>query len=293
MGRPPPKTFGLRETVRTIAALLLLLGPLLAGCVGPAPSGADAAVAYLADQDPQELEAVLVLEATGGLVDPAAWPRGEPLLDRITVPERYPDRLRLADGVQRHGLDARTALDVDLVQAAWAGHDGDQFGSAPSLVDDAWALRVLGAAGVSTADERIQDAVRRLAAAQAEDGGWSWDGGPVGDTDVTVWVIEGLAAVGGLSAEARGQALRFLDRAQTASDLWGSLGVGANCQSTGLALWGYHVLAADAPEGGVVALRDCQNMDGGFPHRPGGASMLWVTADVLPALAAYEAAGTA
>lgn len=280
MGAPTDKTFAFGKTV---CLVVLLLGTLAAGCLQTPVDPAEAALGYLEDQDLHGGVAIQALQATAGRTDPAAWPPGDPLLDHIQVPDRYGDRLRLADGLLLHGLDPRDFQGTDLVEAVRDGHDGQQFGASPSLVDDAWAVDVLARTGHRD-DPDVQDAVARLQQAQAPDGGWSWDGGPEGDTDVTAWVLEALGRAGSLDP-VRADAQRFLAEGRRDDGASSSLGVGHNCQSTALALHAHDVLALDRPADSEAYVLSCQRPDGGFAHRPDGdRSDLWATLDILPVL---------
>lgn len=266
-------------------AFFLVLGATLSGCASPPTDPADGTLFYLAGQDLRDSTAIQVLEATVGLVDPTAWPSADgPLLDRVGSPATTGDLLRLVRGLAGHGLDPRDFRGTDLVAQAWEGFGDDGYGSVLSLTDDAWALRSLVAAGEDPADPRLQDAVARLRATQAEDGGWAWDGGPAGDPDVTAWVAEALESAGAWVGPDREAAVAFL-RAPGPDGGHVGAGVGANCQSTGLALHVLGVLGEALPSGSVAYLASCRHDDGGYRYKPDAdRSDLWATLDILPVL---------
>ena len=145
-----------------------------------------------------------------------------------------------------------------------------------------WTILALRQAG----EPAPQKLVRALLAAQRPSGGWSWLAGGAADTNDTAAAMQALrsAGVGGRPVD---RAVAFLRRHQNRDGGFElTAGRGSDTQSTAWAIQGL-LAAGRAP--GEQAFRYLQRM-----RRPNGSyrysarfatTPLWVTAQVLPALA--------
>lgn len=128
--------------------------------------------------------------------------------------------------------------------------------------------------------------VEALLAAQRPSGGWSWLAGGAADTNDTAAAIQALRAVGASRAPIR-RGVAFLRRHQNADGGFElTQGRGSDTQSTAWAIQG--LIAAGASPG-PPAFRYLQRMrrrNGSYRYNARYVTTpLWVTAQVLPALA--------
>ncbi len=250
---------------------------LVAGCTQP-PSSEGRAVDYLATQaaDMDAAGQALVARAVAAHGrDLQSWPSSQAPLAEDLAPSSLPAAI--------HGLVATGRS--EFAQAVWDAHDGEQFGNPASLADDMLAAHALLVNEFNASEARLSAAVDRIAAAQAPDGGWRFDGSTIGEVDETAWALMALVAADALADHQAQAATDFLVRSQGP----GGLAVyqsQENCQSTGWLLVAWSQLGTDAPPSARAALLACQNEDGGFGLTPGAPSQPWVTADVLIGLAA-------
>jgi energy-coupling factor transport system substrate-specific component len=196
------------------------------------------------------------------------------------------------------GLDPRLigtrALESELLRAR--APDGS-FADQVNLT--AFAILALRAAGRAAQDPIIQSAAHWLEAQQASDGGFSYaprgEGGAArADSDDTGAVLEALAAAGVRSDHAITAAIAFLHAMQGREGGFPlEAGGQANAQSTAWALQGLDAVglqgATFARPGGRSALSyllSLQRSAGAFDYsRESNQTPVWVTAEVLPALA--------
>lgn len=270
---------------RVVLGVALLAATALSGCTAPDPL--QDAMDYLATELPQQdlSGRILILGAVAASeLDPQAWPSSDAAIgDNLAMPDGYGDRLRMLGALATAGA---TAADLaDLVDAVWEGHDGDQFGSTASITDDALALAALVAAGEDPHDDRLWDTAKRLRDAQADDGGWRFDGGAPGEPDETAMVLRALDHAQALDASVERAAETFLaDR--MADDGSYDYGGFANCQSSGLAMLAWVHTAGTVPQATRDYVIGCQNDDGGFPYLKGDPSQVWATTEIVQGLAA-------
>jgi energy-coupling factor transport system substrate-specific component len=129
-------------------------------------------------------------------------------------------------------------------------------------------------------------AVRFLRAHQSRSGGWSWAVGVAPDSNDTAAVIEGLRAAG-VSGRPIRRGLAFLRRLQNRDGGFELVpGRGSDAQSTA---WAIQAFLAARRKPGAAAYRYLASLrrpDGSYRYsRRYFATPVWVTAQVLPALA--------
>ena len=145
-----------------------------------------------------------------------------------------------------------------------------------------WTILALAQAG-----EPVPPAlVRSLRDAQRPSGGWSWLAGAAADANDTAAAIQALRAAG-VRGKPIDRAVAFLRRHQNADGGFElTLGRGSDTQSTA---WAIQALLAAGRQPGAPAFRYLARMrrpDGSFRYSARYVTTpLWVTAQVLPALA--------
>jgi Prenyltransferase and squalene oxidase repeat len=145
----------------------------------------------------------------------------------------------------------------------------------------AWAVLAFRAAGMPVHAATI----RWLLARQTRAGGWGWSGAP--DSNDTAAVVEALAAAGARGRPIR-RALTFLLTRYRNRDggFELTLGRGSDAQSTAWVVQAFVAAGKAPPRGALAYLRRLQRPDGSFRYSNSyGATPVWVTAQVLPALA--------
>lgn len=145
-----------------------------------------------------------------------------------------------------------------------------------------WAILALRQAG----EPAPRSLVRSLLAAQRPSGGWSWHAASAADANDTAAAIQALRAAG-VRGRPIDRAVVFLRRHQNRDGGFElSLGRGSDTQSTAWAIQGL-LAAGRAP--GAPAFRYLARMrraDGSYRYNTRYVTTpLWVTAQVLPALA--------
>lgn len=145
-----------------------------------------------------------------------------------------------------------------------------------------WTILALRQAG----EEAPAALVASLRAAQHRSGGWSWHRGGAPDTNDTAAAIQALRAVG-VAGRPIERAVAFLRRHQNPDGGFAlTAGRGSDAQSTAWAIQA--LLAAGRPPGAPAFryLARLRRPDGSYRYSArSAATPLWVTAQVLPALA--------
>ena len=203
-----------------------------------------------------------------------------------------PDRLRAgAAYLARHEGEARSVTDLALSVLARSAA-GDE--PTDALVElrahrpgrlvnaTAWTILALRQAGEPVPVTFL----RALRSAQHRSGGWSWHVGGAPDTNDTAAAIQALRAAG-IGGRPIQRAVAFLRRHQNPDGGFELTdGRGSDAQSTAWAIQG--LLAAGATPGPPAFryLARLKRPDGSFRYSARYATTpLWVTAQVLPALA--------
>ena len=189
--------------------------------------------------------------------------------------------------LRAHEDDLRTATDVALVTLAEA-HPSDgligRLERAPTRTVNAtaWKLLALAQAGRPLPRKRV----RYLLAHQAKNGGWSWAAGVAPDSNDTAAVIQALRAAGvGGRPVRRGLAyLRRLQNKDGGFEL--SAGRGSDAQSTAWSIQAFLAAGARPGRPAYAYLARLRRGDGSYRYSAKyAATPVWVTAQVLPALA--------
>lgn len=274
-----------RMHARATLLAVLLAVQLLAGCTTPDPlhDAMDYLAAELPDQDMSGR--ILILAAVAATEqDVHAWPTPDAAIgDDLGMPESYGDQLRMLWALATAGAPEEAW--ADLRDAVWDGYDGEQFGSPASIMDDAMAFAALVAAGEDPTDDRLWATGTMLRQAQADDGGWRYDGGAPGEPDETAMVLRALDHAHALDHATEDAAEAFLLARQAADGSY-DYGGFANCQSTGLAMLAWMHVAGEVPDTTRAYVVSCQNDDGGFPYLKGDPSQVWATSEIVQGLAA-------
>ena len=152
----------------------------------------------------------------------------------------------------------------------------------PLLNGTIWSVIALRAAG-----EAVPPAtVRYLVARQSAGGGWSWSKGGAPDSNDTAAAIEALRAVG-VKGPVVMHALRFLRRFQRRDGGFElTRGRGSDAQSTAWAIQAFFAAGVQPPRAAFRYLSRMRRPDGSYRYSAtSGLTPVWVTAQVLPALA--------
>lgn len=277
-----------------------------AGCfqsaAGDAPDALESALDYLAAVPPGTLAPYRLEAAVAAGLDPALWPRGEPILSQVLLPDNetsYQRLLRPAFALSRLGVDAPRSGEIR--ERLLAGYDGAQFGDPALLSDDIFALWAL-AALVPDWSQPPWNAMADNLVLHQSSGGWSWSTSGTPDTDLTGMALSALAAVPPQDGAQNGSSQPFgrADRAAAVVFLASvavpgggfaaAPGSAANCDST---VWGIRAASfVDAPldENAWPFLLGLQRSDGGFAYVPDDlASNALCTAEAATLLADAKA----
>jgi hypothetical protein len=159
------------------------------------------------------------------------------------------------------------------------GHPDGRIG--PAINSTAWGILAYVQVG-RPVKLRVSYLLRR----QHRSGGWGWIAGAEPDSNDTAAVIQALRAKGvrGRSI-ARGIAyLRRLQNADGGFEL--TAGRGSDAQSTAWAIQAFIAARVKPPAGAFRYLTSLRRADGSYHYsRKYGATPVWVTSQVLPALA--------
>jgi hypothetical protein len=173
---------------------------------------------------------------------------------------------------------------VGILTTRLAGHRRRSGQIGPTVNSTIWAVIALRAA----ARPAGRSTVRWLSRRQRPGGGWGWSAGGSADSNDTAAAIQALRATGvrpGAPAIRRGLAyLRRLQNRDGGFEL--TPGRGSDAQSTA---WAIQAFIAARRRPGAAAFRylaRLQRANGSFRYsRTYGVTPVWVTAQVLPALA--------
>ena len=189
--------------------------------------------------------------------------------------------------VRTHEGDLRTPTELALGVLAEARPSGElvarlERAPTPALNATAWKLIALAQAGRPVPRDRVRFLLRN----QAKSGGWSWAVGVAPDSNDTAAAVEALRAVH-VSGRPIRRALAFLRRHQRKDGGFElTKGRGSDAQSTAWAIQAF--LAAGARPGPAAFryLARLRRADGSYRYDARyGTTPVWVTAQVLPALA--------
>ncbi len=261
-----------------LAAVLVAALVLAAPAAGPADyllsrQQADGGFAEPGGQSDPSLTAWAVL----GL---AAVDRAPPSAAQYLAGKAYPEATDLALRIL-----ALRALgeDVDALASQLEGLRRPDGRIGPLVNSTMWGMLALRAVG-----RPAGTSVRYLLRAQRRSGGWSWAPRGAPDSNDTAVAVQALrsAGVGARAGPIRG-ALAYLRRLQRPDGGFALVpGRASDAQSTA---WAIQAFVAAEREPGRAAFRflgRLRRADGSYRYsRRGGFTPVWVTAQVLPALA--------
>jgi Squalene-hopene cyclase C-terminal domain/Prenyltransferase and squalene oxidase repeat len=197
------------------------------------------------------------------------------------------------DFLVAHEGDLVKVTDVELVLAAEAASGG----ASPRLVTRVHAAErrigsllnstIWGVLALRQAGEPVPARTARyLLAHQARSGGWAWAPGIAPDSNDTAAAVEALSALGVRGAPIQ-RALAYLRRRQNRDGGFElQPGRGSDAQSTAWAIQAFLAAGRDPGARAFAYLRRLRRRDGSFRYSARyAATPVWVTAQVLPALA--------
>jgi hypothetical protein len=152
----------------------------------------------------------------------------------------------------------------------------------PNVNSTTWGILALRQAG----RRAPRPAVRYLLRHQARSGGWSWYPGVQPDSNDTAAAVEAVRAAGVRGKPIR-RALAYLRRQRNRDGGFElTPGRGSDAQSTAWAIQAFRAAGKPAPRGSLRYLRRLRRTDGSFRYSARYVTTpVWVTAQVLPALA--------
>lgn len=152
----------------------------------------------------------------------------------------------------------------------------------PTVNSTIWGVLALRQAGEPAPRASVRFILRR----QGRSGGWSWFAGGAPDSNDTAAAIQALRSAGVRGAPiSRG--LRYLRRLQNADGGFELIpGRGSDSQSTAWAIQAFAAARERLPTKAFAYIRRMRRPDGSFRYSARyAATPVWVTAQVLPALA--------
>jgi energy-coupling factor transport system substrate-specific component len=192
-----------------------------------------------------------------------------------------------------HALQSATDIELSLIAEAATGRISEtlyaRFAAlarpdgriGPGINSTAWGILAYAQVGGP-----VKPRVSYLLRSQRRSGGWGWIAGAAPDSNDTAAVIEALRTQGVRGRPiARGVAfLRRLQNTDGGFEL--TEGRGSDAQSTAWAIQAFIAAHVSAPAGAFRYLAGLRRADGSFRYsRSYAATPVWVTSQVLPALA--------
>jgi hypothetical protein len=194
-----------------------------------------------------------------------------------------------------HEDELQSATDIELAVMAEAatgrvsdrlygrfsalGRPDGRFG--PAINSTAWGILAYAQVG-----RPFKLRVSYLLRHQRPSGGWGWIAGAAPDSNDTAAVIQALRTQG-VRGRPIARAIGFLHRLQNADGGFElTAGRGSDAQSTAWAIQAFVAARVKPPAGAFRYLAALRRGDGSYRYsRRYGATPVWVTAQVLPALA--------
>jgi hypothetical protein len=151
----------------------------------------------------------------------------------------------------------------------------------PAINSTAWGILAYAQVG-----RPLKVRVSYLLQHQRRSGGWGWIAGAAPDSNDTAAVIQALRAQG-VRGRPIVRGIAFLRRLQNADGGFElTAGRGSDAQSTAWAIQAFVAARVKPPAGAFRYLTALRRVDGSYRYsRKYGATPVWVTAQVLPALA--------
>lgn len=154
----------------------------------------------------------------------------------------------------------------------------------PSVNATIWGILALRSAGRAAGSRTVSYLLRQ----QRKDGGWSWYAGVASDSNDTAAAIQALRSAGvARSSNAIVRGLAYLRRLQNADGGFElESGRGSDAQSTAWAVQAFLAAGRRPPAAAYRYLARLQRANGSYRYSARyGTTPVWVTAQVLPALA--------
>jgi Squalene-hopene cyclase C-terminal domain/Prenyltransferase and squalene oxidase repeat len=154
----------------------------------------------------------------------------------------------------------------------------------PSVNATIWGILALRSAGRPAGSRTVSYLLRQ----QRKDGGWSWFAGIASDSNDTAAAIQALRSAGvARSSKAIVRGLAYLRRLQNADGGFElDQGRGSDAQSTAWAIQAFLAAGRRPPAAAYRYLARLQRANGSYRYSARyGTTPVWVTAQVLPALA--------
>ncbi|HEV2072057.1 MAG TPA: prenyltransferase/squalene oxidase repeat-containing protein [Thermomicrobiales bacterium] len=191
---------------------------------------------------------------------------------------------KLALALLAAGRDPRDFAMTNPVSIVEAGQNDETGVYGSGLYDHAYAMMALAATG----SEVPASALDALAATQAENGGWSFDGSTdpaMVDSNTTSMVVQAMVATGNADHEVMAPALEFLESTITDDGAAYAPGAEADANSTALVLQA--MLATGGETAGLEAALATFQTDSGayFYQAADRAENLFSTVQAIPAAA--------
>jgi hypothetical protein len=199
------------------------------------------------------------------------------------------------DYLVAHEDELQSATDIELALMAEAatgrisdrlyarfsalGRPDGRFG--PAINSTAWGILAYVQVG-----RPFKLRVSYLLRQQRRSGGWGWIAGAAPDSNDTAAVIQALRTQG-VKGRPIARGIAFLRRLQNADGGFElTAGRGSDAQSTAWAIQAFVAARVKPPAGAFRYLAALRRVDGSYRYsRKYGATPVWVTAQVLPALA--------
>lgn len=278
-----------------LVVLVAPLGALAPAGAGAPPDPAEAALAWLGTfHGKLGYRPEYVVEAVAQTDhDPRTWPAPSASAFSLMRPTtggsaltQYMSRVRIAHAVGTSGYDPRDVGGHDYVADARASYVGAQA----DVLDDAWLILALRAAGVDADDDQIQRAALVLEAARGPSGGWGITATSAPGTDTTAMVLVALAAA---ERDVVGdeRARRYLDSTRdpaTGGHFDATSDAKPNCQSTVWALHAYDALGISPRTDTLAFFASLQDTDGRIRRHANerdDPNDAWCTAEAIVYLA--------
>lgn len=187
--------------------------------------------------------------------------------------------------LRAHSADLREPTDLALAALALGGPPEllDRLPAAPPTLNGAyWTILALRSGGRPAPPALVRTVLR----AQTKAGGWSWARGVAADSNDTAAAIEALRAAG-VRGRPIDRGLAFLARFRNRDGGYSlTRGRASDAQSTAWAIQAYLAAGRTPPRAAYRFLARLRQRDGSYRYSVRyAATPVWVTAQVLPALA--------
>jgi len=191
------------------------------------------------------------------------------------------------DYLRAHEQEVTSPVTRTLVAFAEAALGDPDFAAALPLAPTqantiAWTILARRQAGLAVPKQLVASLLGR----QAKNGGWGWGKGVAPDSNDTAAAVEALRAVS-VSGKAIRRALAYMGTLHRPDGGYALGSIRASdAQSTAWAIQAYLAAGKPAPKGALAYLGRMRQADGSYRFSQRyGVTPVWVTAQVLPAVA--------